>query len=526
MKNILKRFAGGVTWIIKKRSQYKAFSYWIFIINVFSSIPSLRNRTSDHIIAWRFSGYVIDGYTEKPLSGVLISYLNINGDEKKVKTSSTGSFFIDNLPFGERSFRFSYTKTDSSDIMYTQKLVTVTGNMTTSASEGDVGDVSKIIKLFPLSGALTGDVFVKLRGSELPVPARKTQVKFSFENADLENASPVIFESATDSTGHFSFTQIPVATGGILSVPNITIDNISYSLAPTNSPVLFSQKQVSLGKIYLFPEDSTDWSVSLTSSNVLSNDGFGLTGVPVNEMPYYVLSVKPDPASIEATIQGGGNPDVIVKTSGDTIFIKPVKNFSYNSLITVSISGNDIDGNRIFLNFDGVKQFRTVQGIFAVESNMWDESGSPVQNFRLNDTMWVKFSEKLNEKINNFEWNTSTASKNIYGNGANTNASVWVHEDTLFVKYDYRLDVSFGETVGFNVSVLSHDGKRSAPQEFTVKMRENSYFVKWTNTIDQFGSVRDDFGVLDSVIIVSSMKIKEVNGISTITDIAPPGPDP
>jgi hypothetical protein len=136
--------------------------------------------------------------------------------------------------------------------------------------------------------------------------------------------------------------------------------------------------------------------------------------------------------------------------------------------------------------------------------------------------MWVQFSETLDSNVSTIEWFESDADNDIFGSGSKTNAAIWINGDTLFVKPDQRLAVDFGETMGFKATVVAQDGKRSNPLDFTVELIESDYYIKWTNTKDQFGNIRDDFGVMESVVVVSSIPIAEITSISAISDVNPP----
>jgi hypothetical protein len=191
-------------------------------------------------------------------------------------------------------------------------------------------------------------------------------------------------------------------------------------------------------------------------------------------------------------------------------------------VITVTISGRTRDGNRIHLVFDGIKQFSTEKGIFPVASNTWNVTGAPATNFDPYDTMWVAFSQPLDTAIGKIKWREATADFDIYGSGVQSNADVWISNDTLFVKPDLRLAVDYGKTIGFNVIVTARNGMQSDSLDFKAKLVESIYYVKWTNTKDQLGNPRSDFGVADSIVIVSNVPIQEVTSISDVANAFPP----
>jgi hypothetical protein len=464
---------------------------------------------------WSFSGYVIDGYTQRPLLNVSIRYLDTAGTIQEEVTDSSGKFFISGLPFGDRSFQFVCTRTDT---LYTQKIIVVSSYKESSNIEGVIGDVSRVISLFPLAGSVSGEIYIWLSGSGNTIPARNVNVEISYYNdTNFINSTPIVFAAAADSVGRFGLTNLPIAPGALLTISSYRVNGLTYKSDPIDVPQISKTRNVSLGRVYLTTNDSTQASIGQVRSNVLSTDGFGLTGVAIDISPWYIFPTRPVTSTIAVAISGGGSPNAAVRVSGDTVFIDPVRNFSFDSLVTISITGTDTAGNSIGFVFDGVKRFRTERGIFPVASNTWTTPSVPLRTFKLNDTIWVKFSELLDTDINKIDWAASTANKVIYGSGSNANASVWVKADTLFVRPDQRLAVNYGETMGFKVNVMSAGGKRGDTLDVIAEIIPDIYYIKWTNAKDAQGNMREDFGPLDSVVIVSNVPVAEIRGVSGVS---------
>lgn len=471
---------------------------------------------------WTFSGYVVDGHTGEAIKGATGAFITNNNNERSVTTGSNGSFLIDKLPYGERSFRFYY-ETKDSVARYTEKtLLASCGKDASSGIEGIAGDVSQVVKLFPLSGKLSGRLMAKMHESEMTVAVERAPIRITFFDTAMAGMNPAVFETETDEKGSFVIDGLPLASGCSIGTPDYVINELTYRISSQPSVYLFPDKEVSVGNVVLTVSDTVNPLVNLVTSNVISSDGYGLTNVPVDVALWYVLPKIPQSASIGVTIAGGGDPKTMVTVHDDTVFVKTVRNLAYNSSIVVTIKGEDSDGNRIYLKFDGVKQFTTEQGVFPVASNTWDASGQPVSNFQLYAPMWMVFSEELDTSLEKIEWRESEADIDVFGAGTKTNATVRINGDTLFVEPDLRLAVDFGKTIGCKVIVTARNGKQSDSIDFRAKLVESLYFVKWTNTKDQLGNIRSDFGVADSVIIVSNVKIKEVTGISGIDDAPPP----
>ena len=138
------------------------------------------NTPIDEYNKWTFSGYVVDGYSGKPLSNVSIFYRIESGIETEYITTSTGNFYINNLPFGEKNFRFVYN--DSINYRYTEKLLVVSNVSSMAPPDGELADASRIVRLFPLNASISGKVIIKLRDGAMAIPAESTLVKVSFND--------------------------------------------------------------------------------------------------------------------------------------------------------------------------------------------------------------------------------------------------------------------------------------------------------------------------------------------------------
>jgi hypothetical protein len=467
------------------------------------------DKTTSPYNTWRFSGYVVDGSTDKALPQAHVFYEDNDGNGAGVKVDSTGHFSIGGLAFGEKTFRFK-VEADSGEPSYTERLLMVAGMSESNALQGDIGGKSAVITLYPLTGSLSGKLAVKIRGGNRITPAARVAVKLSLVDSGLFHTTAGVYQTSTSDSGTFTLGRLPVASNLNFEIPDLIINGLSYAATKVSRPVLVAGKQVNIGIIYLESSDSTDLSANILASNVLSQEGFGRTGIPVDEDPYYVLSVHPDPSTLQVSITGGGAPMATVRVSGDTVFVHPVSNFTYNESVQITITGADKAGNRLNIVLGGSKQFTTEAGIYALASNTWDEKGAPARGFNLMDTLWVRFSGNLDSAQGAVAWDTSDADLDIFGSGARTNAEFWISQDTLFVRPDRRLGAEFDKTMGFKVTVLSANGKRSKPLDVKVHLQENPYYIAWTNTRDFLGNVRHDFGVLDEVVVVSHQPVDKV----------------
>lgn len=468
-----------------------------------------------------FTGFVIDGSTKAPLEGAVLTYTDREGGSKEAVTDASGAFLVPSLPFGERNFKVSMPSSGSGPA-YTRKLVVVSSLNESRSIEGVVGNVSMVAALYPLTGSVSGTLAARLPGSGRSAAASKVAVKLAFKDTAVANSSPVVFDTVTDSQGRFAFKNLPVAPGANLIFNSLTLNGDLYALAPVEVDQLFAKGGVELGTLFMAAKDSADDRIKQVKSNVLSADGYGLPGVPVDRTLWYILPMAPEEGTLAVTLDGGKVPNTRLSVHDDTLFVDPVDNLSFDTEISVTVSGLDTAGDQIHFEFDGIRKFRTEKGIHPLESNAWDRVGVSKQDFKPEDTLWVRFSAALDPDVNKIGWSASSADNDIFAGTQGANAQAWVKADTLFVRPDQRLAVDHGETMGFKISVLSKDGKRADSLDVVVRVVADRYFVKWTNTKDDLGRMREDFGPMDSVVVVSSSPIKEVRGLSPVAGRSAP----
>ena len=590
------------------------------------------NDSADDFNTWTFSGHVVDGSTGKPLSDVEIYYRKEDKSEATFTTGTAGDFVINNIPFGQKTFQFTYVPPmplDSADSAnfnlnnYTEQILIVSPMTGLNSTDGEVGDASQVVNLYPLTGSYKGMIKIRNEETQVTEAAKNILIRLNYNGTDMTQSFPKMFETTTDSNGMFLFKNLPLTSDITLTVSDVLIDQVQYSIDDVTVGQLSMNNIIDQGTLLMTVNDTTHLAINDIASNVISADGFGLSGIQVSTTPWYIFPASTDVSTLNAKIEG---VELQTRTNGDTLFVDPIKNLAYNTAYTVTITGKDTSDNLISFVFDGVKQFTTVEGVFITESNIWndaknplqnvpvntdpylvlssapeesslqvslmdgdestldalldvsgdtifirpiidfkfdteisitlsgadttgrsinitlegeqafrteknifpilsntwDNSGAPVNNFDLFDTMWVVFSEPLNTDLGYLIWSASDAENSIIGDGNEKNSEVWISGDTLFVLPDPRISINFGETIGFKVSVLSTSNKRSDDLEFSVRFLESSYQVKWSNTKDQFGNTRDDFKMNDSIVIVSSQPIDEVTAITELSGSTPP----
>lgn len=475
------------------------------------------DSVTDSVGTWSFSGVVVDGSTERPLSGVAVAYVDGDGTQQRVFSDENGNFIIEGIPYGERTFIFS------SDTSYTIKRMPVSSYAESSSLGGVIGDVSRIVKLYPLAGSLSGTLVYVPKGTNYHLPAREVTVQVNYSRDSLSsNSEPSSFIEKTDSAGRFTLSGLPVAPEAVISFENYKVGDITYTLAPRSLSILNSENTVQLETMFYKPLDTAGWSSRILASNVLSIDGFGLTNVSVDDTIWYKLPVIPVDGTVDVTLVGGGSPRAEVRLSEDTVFINPVSHFAFDSLVTVNISALTVDGERFTIELDGVAQFRTEKSAFPVAASFWSQPWVPSDRFQIGDTLWVRFSETLDSTT--VIWSQSSAAVTLYGMGTATNSNFEIKGDTLFVVPDQRLSYSYNSTMGFRVGMKTSTGKRVDFYDFVAYTIEDPLYISWTNTKDGMGRDRTDMGLRDTIKVVSSISDFTVVGAS-IGDggMLPPG---
>ncbi len=261
-------------------------------------------------------------------------------------------------------------------------------------------------------------------------------------------------------------------------------------------------------------------NIYVVSSNVITSDGKGLTGVAVDDTLWYLLSTSFDASTIDVDLETAGFVDVnaVVTTSGDTVFVDPVTNLSTDQDYQITIKGKSSDGDQINIALTASdEEFTTEKSLFVLETNTEDANGNDLTNFTPYDTMWVRYSEVLDSDIDHIEWGTG-ASVELNGDTTsnNYNAHAWINGDTLFVvPLSSLVQIPFGTSdVGFEVDVKSTSGKASGDITFEVDYKDSDLYVKATNAKDANGNMRTDLGMTDPIWVVSSVKLSEVTGVS------------
>jgi len=388
-----------------------------------------------------------------------------------------------------------------------------------------------------------------------------TLAPFYMEPLDLKNSMlTFIYSNVYDFVNQKSLTMIPVDSTIVL-VANKKIASIAMLLrTSSSSPYIPTENRISGDTVYIKPlqrlrTNTTHYlylnataesgetktidyygsgyitfttihdKIAVVASNVLSKDGTGLQQVPVDITPYFVLSCTPKPATVSVDFSGYSTIKSYVWVNGDTVFADPVTNFPSVSYVTTTINGTDTAGNRIYLTLSGDASFKTDVSIYLRESNIFDPSGSVVENVPFMDTLWLRFSQQLDTSKGSVVWYdpNNWNAKTIWGDGPAANAEFWVHDSTLFILPDERSKLEYGDRIAFRVQVRTPQGTKSTAQTFQCVLEKLNLYLTYNSTIDSFGRMREDVGVMEPIVLIANQAIHKIDRVSATNGLLPPG---
>lgn len=443
---------------------FSALSIILFtFICVTFNACSVSDSEGDDYSKWSFSGTVVDSDSNHGLTNAVISYQNASGKVKTQKTDDEGNFFIDDLPFGARTFTISYSKVTGDDtLFYAPKIVNVSATNESSRMEGVVAQASKVIRLSPLNSSLSGEFYIndEIHNQKIPV----VDVKLTLVHNDTEyvNIFPETFLSKTDSNGKFNFKNLPADTGISLKVTPVFEEGQRYTLADMVLPRLVPNHNTDIGRLFLVRDTTIKIPSIIKASNVMDEDFHGYNNLSTMVTPFYVFNEELSTKNLKVNVFSDSTTyDINTVIKNDTLFIKHDNAFPRETSISVSIVAyGKASGERFAVDFVGDSSFVTGKGFYAVTSNAWSSNENVKAVFGTEDTIWIKFSDKLSTNLERIQWNF-VKDKSIYGSGYTKNADFWINEDTLFVKMlEKMLDSTRkpGDSVWMNLTVYAENG--------------------------------------------------------------------
>ena len=429
-------------------------SYFICSCSVSDSLDSDYSK-------WSFSGSVVDANDNQALNGATITYQDASGKKAEATTDENGYFYIEALPYGTRSFTFSYKKISKKDTLYySPKTISITSTSESSHMEGVVANNSSIVRLSPINASLTGEFYIHDENSEKDVPASDVKLNIVYQGDDFINIFPNNFSAKTDDKGKFTFKGIPADTGFILQAESYSYGDMRYTSSNVTLPKLKSDVKTDLGRIFLTRDTIIEKKPVIKSSNVMDGNFNGYNNVSTLITPYYVFNEKISDKNLSVTVKADTSVFYVTPTlSKDTLFLKHNLAFPAETKIVVSITAyKKSNGDRIALTMSGDSAFTTDRGLYAVTSNAWPSNKQFRATFGIKDTIWVKFSEQLDTNTDRIQWSYANGmARTIYANGYYANAKSWIKKDTLFVKMQEKILDSRvqGDSVGMNITVYA-----------------------------------------------------------------------
>lgn len=451
------------------------------------------NSEDSEYSKWSFSGSVVDASNNITLCGATISYQNASGELESTETDEAGNFYIDDLPYGSRTFTFTYKEIQKKDTLYYAPHVeTVNSTSESSHMEGVVATSSMVIRLSPLNAAIKGELYINEISSGKAIPIKGASISIAHQSEDYVNLFPETFDGSSDSLGKFKFKKLPADSGLVLTIAPVTYKGLRYTTTDKVLPRLKPNGTIDLGRTYLEQDTLVKKKNDIKASNVMDKNYMGYGELSPLTIPYYVFNEK----------ISSKNLSVNVKTDSSNFYVKPVikddtlflthadSAFDNETRYSVSIAAYGKEsGERYNLNFSGDSAFTTGRGIYAIASNAWPGNEKYKSSFSTKDTLWVKFSENLATDADKIQWSfASNAARTIYAHGYGKNANAWVNKDTLFVKMmESMLDArEEGDTIGMNITAYGKSGLilRNFSIYTEIQIPENQK-IKASNVVDK-----------------------------------------
>lgn len=294
-----------------------------------------------------------------------------------------------------------------------------------------------------------------------------------------------------------------------------------YNLTLTAKTATGEIRTVTVSNILTASSDV--YPIRVVSSNVMSIDGKGLTGVSPSIQPYYVLSSTggiPDAAMLEVRMnENGTSVPVIFTVSEDTVKLVPARKLKDGSVIDVNIEGMTTNGDMIDIDLSaGNFDFEIAKGAFVVATNLQNEVGDAREDFPLYGQIWIKFSDSLDSDISKIEYNATAGTDILAGTKGTAsgapNAVATINGDTLFLQPDNRVSLTYGTLIGVDVTVTLKDGRTFTSGDLTATIVPNDFYIVSTNTKDALGNVLETFKGTDTIMAVVSVPISEITAVT------------
>lgn len=454
--------------------------------------------------SYTFSGSVLDGYTGKALGGAIVTYYDDKGDTVTTKTNLDGGFSITKIPYGDRSFFFSYKSTGTDTTKYTTAAVTLAGSVWENLGQNVdsldiiIKNIAGAVKLYPLAGTISGTVLSQVNDrSELNAVAN-TVVKVTFtpkDNNQKDSTSvngsnvevgPRTFEASTDASGRFSITGLPVSGNAAdkvsIKVVSVTSGGIDWAMVGDGIAVeLVKGQSVPVGQIVLKP-------IVLDTLKALA-DNFK-TGVVTPEHTFEIsYSAALDSVASYAVLYSkddGRNVVIATTISGKKVTINPAYSLVNNGSYQIKTFVYGLKGSSAVDSFDVTAAGGGLADV--VSSNILTDTKSPVYNFAKKTAITFTFTDSIvgqpSVQVTNNDISFSVSNKTL----TITPKSIW-KDGTANV----TVVLASGKTVSFSTALLT----------------ENALSYVTSNIYDfNTNSVKNGLGLQDPIVYTTNKAIE------------------
>ncbi len=418
--------------------------------------------------SYSFSGSVLDGYTGKALGGAIVTYYDDGGDTVTTETNADGGFTITKIPYGDRSFFFSYRSTGTDTTKYTTAAVTIAGaNWENLGANVDslaviIKNIAGAVKLYPLTGSISGTVLSQVNDrSELnAVPSTVVKVTFTPKDNNQKDSTsvngsnievgPRTFEATTDSTGHFSITGLPVSGNSddkvTIKVVSVTVGGIDWAMVGNGINVELVKGQiVPVGQIVLKP-------IVMDTLKALANN-FKTGVVAPNDTFQITYSAALDSVASYAVLYSASDSRNIVvatKISGKMITIDPAYSLVNGNSYQIKTFAYGLKGSSAIDTFNV-----TVAGgglADVVSSNILTDTKSPVYNVAKKASVTFTFSDSIvgqpSVQVTGNDISSSVSNKTL----TITPKSIWSNGTV-----NVTVVLASGKTVSFSTPLLTEN---------------------------------------------------------------------
>ncbi len=382
-------------------------SRWLFLIVMclgFILISGCADDEEEGDIAgpdrgnWEYGtlhGLVMTQTDNAPLSDIQISYV-VGGYRYETYSDSTGYYICPDIPLGTYTFTFTDTL-EGSNLAMMFKVVSFLELSEFDSSQTPDPRYFEItrtenITMYRLDAGIEGSVYADEGGRSL-IPAASAVVKMvGFKNIE-GGILNVDFETTTDTTGYYSFSDLP-ALEGVYGIVSVLVMPWTYGDVDFGAEV----KEVALISGDTVNAENITLSISAPEIVMISNnfsDGLFSTAEDIQ----IVFNRPVDPEQLIASLYLGMNSEPLGATlseDGLQLTMNPIDNLQAATDYTIYISGRGTN----FVDFSfgvipgavgEVLNLRTVDGIYVVDTNVLTQGGT----FPVDGDIYLVFTEPL-----------------------------------------------------------------------------------------------------------------------------------